>query len=202
MAQGKPAKILCLSDNDIPKLNLRAKEYLQIGEKLNLPDRYKCKLRNNWFVIPNISSTPEGFFFKRSHHYPKLLKNNADVLVTDSAYKIEMRGNNNINHLIYSFYNSLTLAFAELNGRYYGGGVLELTPSEFKGLPIPYIPITEKAFKIYTGDFENKNKILDVLNNNDYHILNTSLGLSKEDITIIKLICKKLIDKRFRKKTD
>lgn len=34
-----------------------------------------------------------------------------------------------INSFIYLFYNSLTLIFAELEGRYYGG-VLELIPSE------------------------------------------------------------------------
>ncbi|HWY12611.1 MAG TPA: type I restriction endonuclease subunit M, partial [Bacteroidia bacterium] len=155
--------------------------------------------RENWFVIPNISTVPEGFFFKRSHFYPKLLKNNADVLVTDSAYKIEMKKGYDINHLVYSFYNSLTLAFAELNGRYYGGGVLELTPSEFKGLPVPNVPISAKEFNSYTRLFENKTEILDILDFNDSYILNTSLNLSEEEIIKVKSICKKLIDKRFRK---
>lgn len=201
VAEGKPTKILCFNDNDVNHLNAGTERYLQIGEENKLPLRYKCKIRNNWFVIPNISSVPEGFFFKRSHHYPKLLKNNADVLVTDSAYKIEMRNGYHINHLVYSFYNSLTLTFAELNGRYYGGGVLELTPSEFKGLPIPHVGITAREFNTYTRDFENKSEILDVLNANDYHILNSSLQLSSEDIVRVKSICKKLIDKRFRKKS-
>lgn len=200
VADGKPTKILCFNDNDVNRFNASTEKYLRIGEEKKLPERYKCKQRKNWFVIPNISTIPEGFFFKRSHLYPKLLKNNAEVLVTDSAYKIEMRDGNNINHLIYSFYNSLTLTFAELNGRYYGGGVLELTPSEFKGLPVPNVAITARDFNAYTRAFENKNEILDVLNANDFHILNTSLNLSAEEITRVKSICKKLIDKRFRKK--
>lgn len=201
VSEGKPTKILCFNDNDVNRLNAGTERYLQIGEEKKLPQRYKCKQRNNWFVIPNISTVPEGFFFKRSHFYPKLLKNNADVLVTDSAYKIEMRNGYHINDLIYSFYNSLTLTFAELNGRYYGGGVLELTPSEFKGLPVPHVAITARDFNTYTRKFENKNEILDVLNTNDFHILNTALNLSEEDILKVKSICKKLIDKRFRKKT-
>lgn len=201
VADGKPTKILCFNDVDVNRLNIKTEEYLQIGEENKLPERYKCKMRKNWYVIPNISTVPEGFFFKRSHHYPKLLKNTADALVTDSAYKIEMRNGYNINHLIYSFYNSLTLTFAELNGRYYGGGVLELTPSEFKGLPVPNVPITARDFNTYTRNFENKNEILDVLNANDFHILNRSLDLSVEEIVRVKSICKKLIDKRFRKKS-
>src|SRR5690606_481689 len=107
-------------------------------------------------------------------------KNNADVLVTDSAYKIEMRPGFEINHMVYSFYNSLTLTFAELYGRYYGGGVLELTPSEFKALPIPHVSVGARDFNAFTKAFENKDEINDILTANDYAILNASLGLSSE----------------------
>jgi adenine-specific DNA-methyltransferase len=199
VTEGRPTKILCFNDNEVNRLNMGTETYLQTGVDRNLHERYKCKKRKNWFVIPNISTIPEGFFFKRSHHYPKLLKNNAGVLVTDSAYKIEMKKGYDINHLIYSFYNSLTLTFSELNGRYYGGGVLELIPSEFKSLPIPYLSISSQEFTKYKNAFEKKNEISDVLKANDFHILNSSLNLSSEDITKIRIISKKLIDKRLRK---
>ena len=199
VVSGKPTKILCFNDDDI--LSDDVLRYLSIGEKQKLHNRYKCLQRNNWYVIPNIAAASEGFFFKRSHHYPKLLKNSADILVTDSAYKIEMREQYNINHLIYSFYNSLTLTLAELYGRYYGGGVLELTPSEFKSLPTPHIPIAARQFATYTKDFENKTDIAEVIGNNDFHILNTSLNLNAEEVERIKSIYEKLIAKRFRKKS-
>jgi adenine-specific DNA-methyltransferase len=64
---------------------------------------------------------------------------------------------------IFSFYNSLTLVFAETNGRYYGGGVLELTPSEFKKLPIPYINISASKFEDFTNEFENKENIEEII---------------------------------------
>ncbi|MGZ3901771.1 MAG: Eco57I restriction-modification methylase domain-containing protein, partial [Bacteroidia bacterium] len=198
--KGLPTKVLCFDDEDADEISTHVESYLQIGEALDLPLRYKCLQRENWYVIPNISTVPEGFFFKRSHHYPKLLKNNAEVLVTDSAYKIEMRAGYNINKLIYSFYNSLTLTFSELKGRYYGGGVLELIPSEFKNLPIPYTDITDQGFNQFTHFFENKNEIQDVLTEYDSHILNTTLNLSAEEITRIQTIYSKLVNKRFRKK--
>lgn len=84
--------------------------------------------------------------YLRSHNYPKLIKNDAGVLVTDSGYKISMLNGYSINDFIYSFYNTLTLIFAEMDGKYYGGGVLELTPSEFKNLPLPIVSVTSKEF--------------------------------------------------------
>jgi adenine-specific DNA-methyltransferase len=200
VASGKPSKILCIADKNADRLPESVMDYLAIGEDLDLQGRYKCLKRRNWFVVPNISTIPEGFFFKRSHYYPKLLKNKAEVLVTDSAYKIQMRKGHKINHLIYSFYNSLTLIFAELEGRYYGGGVLELTPTEFKKLPIPIVSIGARDFNIYTKAFENKTEIADILNLSDFSILNSVLKLNDEEINLIRGIREKLTSKRFREK--
>jgi adenine-specific DNA-methyltransferase len=195
---GKPSRLIRITDRRIPSLPSSVKDYLKEGVKLELPTRHKCTERENWFVIPNISTVPDGFFFKRSHHYPKLLKNNADVFVTDSAYKIEMKETYAINHLIYSFYNSLTLIFAELEGRYYGGGVLELTPLEFKKLPLPMTAIANRGFNLFTRAFENKLEISVILEQSDPTVLHEALGLNQDEIRKIKSIYDKLIAKRFR----
>ena len=158
--------------------------------------RYKCKKRKNWYEIPNINEESEGFFFKRAHEYPKLIKNEANVHVTDSAYKLEMNEGYNLNSFIYSFYNSLTLAFAELEGRYYGGGVLELTPNEFRVLPIPYVKIDD--FDSYKDVFKAKKSISEIVEKYNYEILNSTLGISKEDTQKVEKIRLKLINKRFR----
>jgi adenine-specific DNA-methyltransferase len=192
--EGKPTKVLCISDRQATKLPVSVQKYLEIGAQDKLSTGYKCSKRKNWFVIPNIAEVPDG--------YPKLLKNDADVLVTDTAYKIEMRKNYNISNLIYSFYNSLSLAFTELGGRYYGGGVLELTPSEFEAILLPYAEISERKFNNYVKVFENKKNITDVLNLSDFEILNTSLGLNAEEIKRIQSIYQKLISKRFREKAE
>jgi Predicted O-methyltransferase len=198
LSEGKPAKMLCLKDEDKAIIQEQVRAYLKIGKDAKISERYKCKIRKNWFVVPNISTPSDGFFFKRCHLYPKLLKNEANVLVTDSAYKINMTEEYDINNLIYSFYNSLTLTFSELDGRYYGGGVLELTPNEFKKLPIPMINISEEKFLQFVKQFEQKACIEDVLNENDYCILNTSIGLTMEDIQRVQKIRNRLIQKRMR----
>ncbi len=198
-AQGRPTKILCISDEEADLLPTSVKNYLKIGVDLELPDGYKCSKRNNWFVVPNISSIPDGFFFRRIHQYPKLLKNDAKVLVTDTAYKIKMRNEYQINDLIYSFYNTLSLTFAELSGRYYGGGVLEITPKEFKNLPVPNVSISKASFNNYKARFEKKETINNILSIYDFPILNASLGLNQEEIERIRDIYFKLVSKRLRK---
>ena len=47
------------------------------------------------------------------------------------------------------------------------GGVLELTPSEFKKLPIPYVEISNNHFEKFTNRFKNKSNIEEILNQND-----------------------------------
>lgn len=195
-SSGLPSRLVQLQDDD--ELTDKLKEYLAIGVEQKIPERYKCKLRNNWYVIPNVSSRPEALFFKRSHYYPKLIKNNSDAFVTDSAYKIEMKDEYDLNSFIFSFYNSLTLLFAETNGRYYGGGVLELVPSEFKGLPIPYIGINKGEFSSYTKHFEGQDSIDVVLDSFDSKILNSVLGIDNRNIKKIKSIREKLLAKRIR----
>ena len=193
----KPAYLLDFNTLTEKKKTLKIREYLKLGEEQKLPSRFKCQQRNNWYQIPNIATVPEAFFFKRSHEYPKMIKNEADILVTDSAYKIDMKEGYNLDNFIFSFYNSLTLAFAELEGRYYGGGVLELTPNEFRVLPIPYTACNN--FEEYKKTFKNKTSIQDVLNKNNFEILNKTLGLTSFEIERIELIRQKLVDKRHRK---
>lgn len=196
--KGKPVNVLIFNNENSLSLPSKVLEYLQLGVDLEIPNRYKCTKRKSWYHIPNISSIPEGFFFKRSHLYPKILKNNANTLVTDSAYKIQMHNGFEIDSFIYSFYNSLSLLFAELEGRYYGGGVLELTPKEFKRIPIPYFKIDSIKFQDFTKDFENKSDIGEILFLNDFEILNGALDINNDDINRIRLIYKKLIYKRLR----
>jgi len=192
----RPTKLLQLNDTD--RISKKLREYLDIGELEELPERHKCGIRKNWYVIPNISVKPDAFFFKRSHLYPKLLKNNSDALVTDSAYKVGMRNGYDMNSFIYSFYNTLTLLLSELEGRYYGGGVLELIPSEFKKLSIPYKKISNKQFSVFTKNFENKSNIEQILAQNDFSILNPILDISSEELLKLKLIRSKLREKRLR----
>jgi adenine-specific DNA-methyltransferase len=195
--ENKPAFLLDFNKANPQKLSQSVENYLSVGTERNIETRFKCRKREHWYQVPNIAKQAEAFFFKRSHEYPKLLKNNAAAYVTDSAYMVESKEDFQIENIIFSFYNSLSLAFAELEGRYYGGGVLEITPNEFRALPIPYVAVND--FEEYKENFKSKESIEDILNQYNYQILNSSLGLSIEDIRKIELIRKKLVNKRLKK---
>lgn len=195
----KPTFLLALDKNSSLRRNAKIWNYLKIGKDRELDKRYKTSLRDIWYQVPNIGTAPEAFFFKRCNQYPKLIKNDARVLSTDSAYTITMLENFRIENLIYSFYNSLTLAFAELNGRYYGGGVLELTPNEFKKLPIPFLNITPSKFDSYVSEFKNKDSIKEICKRNDMAILKSvDNDLDSDSITKLYSIREKLYLRRIK----
>lgn len=195
----KPAYLISFNHSSNIKDNKKIDEYLKIGKANNLHLRYKMSIREKWYEVPNIGNPPDAFFFKRCNKYPKLIKNNAKVLSTDSAYNITMKDNFYVNDLIFSFYNSLTLSFSELNGRYYGGGVLELTPNEFKKLPIPFVNIIESKFSEFVKSFKNKNSITDIFDKNDLLILKTVDKRIDSDVLInLKNIREKLFHRRIK----
>ncbi len=114
-----------------------AARYLREGRKRKLHKRYKCRIREPWFRVPQIV---KGCLLlsKRSHRYPRVIVNEADAYTTDTIYRGELRPDAAISAraLSASFHSSLTLLAAELEGRSFGGGVLELVPSEIERLAI------------------------------------------------------------------
>jgi adenine-specific DNA-methyltransferase len=192
--ENKPTYLIDIERKD---LNNEIKKYLKIGINLGIHKRYKSSIRENWFSIPNIQTPSEGLFFKRCHEYPKLIINQAKVFATDSAYLVSMRNGFDITDFVFSFYNSLTLVFSELNGRYYGGGVLELTPNEFKHLPVPHVKVTNEKFDLYTIEFINKSNIMDICDHYDKEILKSvDYQISDDDISKIRNIRNKLFIRR------
>lgn len=88
--------------------------------------------------------------------------------------------------LCYSFYNSLTLLFAETNGRFYGGGVLELSPKEFRGLPLVYHEPTDEEFAEFVEAHESADgDIISVLDFGD-RWLKDKLQLDDASIATIR----------------
>lgn len=180
----EPCYLLSIrGDFEVLDQNLQA--YIKEGEKKGFHLRYKCRNRKNWYEVP-IVPREQGFFFKRSHEFPRICLNEANVYLTDTAYGLRVREGFTMRGLCYSFYNSLTLFFAETNGRFYGGGVLELSPTEFRGLPLVYHEPTEEEFAkfldVHSSAEGNVNQILDFGD----QWLREKLGLSKKKMVMIR----------------
>ena len=110
-----------------------------------------------------------------------------------------MRCRASVSRIAANLYTHLTAASAEIEGRSYGGGVLELEPTEAERLLVPNaldgaMPITEADKLIRQG------RLADVLDENDHVILQGSLGLSSDDCAMLKRIWAKMRDRRRARK--
>ncbi len=136
-SRGKPTNLIWFRDSEAAQ-HRGAARYIDFGEAQGLHRRYKCRVRSPWYCVPSVYATGVGML-KRAHHSPRLVLNEAKALSTDTAYRIravtvEART------LVACFLNPLTALSAELEGRFYGGGVLELVPSEIERLLVPVPP--------------------------------------------------------------
>jgi adenine-specific DNA-methyltransferase len=179
---GLPTNFLHFNVQNFNELNANAQEYIRTGEKLNLHTRYKCRIREPWFKVPSVSATSLGML-KRAHDIPRLVYNKIEALTTDTAYRIKVK-KFTPEILAFSFVNSFTALTAELEGRHYGGGVLELVPSEIENLTMP---IPEKA-NINLNNlhklFLKKVPVTEILKIQDKIILG-SLGFTEQEQNII-----------------
>lgn len=185
-----------LDFNGFVELGVDAYKYIFLGEEQKYNERFKMLQRNRWFDVPGISKG-EAFFFKRCHRVPKFVLNEADVYVTDSAYKVKANDGVCIESLILSFYNSLTLLCAELFGRYYGGGVLEVTPNEFRELPIPYV--NKDEIDDYYTSVSDVNNMEDLINLNDASLLRNMYGIPESELQLIRTAYLKVKKRRIKR---
>jgi adenine-specific DNA-methyltransferase len=146
-----PSRLLALSAER--ELGISLAKYIEEGERQGIDKRYKCRNRTPWYSVPLVKAAP-CFIFKRSHSHPRVIVNDANVVTTDSAYGIYPNDGVDARGICFSFYNSLTMLFAEISGRFYGGGVLELSPLEFRSLPLPYIQPTRSQFAKFAKLYE------------------------------------------------
>jgi adenine-specific DNA-methyltransferase len=143
---GHPTNFIWFQSDQAIK-DTRARAYVQLGERQNLHTRFKCRVRSPWYAVPSVYATEVGML-KRCHHIPRLILNRAGAYTTDTAYRIRSKASADL--LVACFLNPLTALSAELEGRHYGGGVLELVPSEIEKLLIP-LP-TEISFDLKRVD--------------------------------------------------
>lgn len=168
--------------------------YIAQGELNKIQEGYKCKKRKRWYDVPIIKKG-DVCFFKRYHVFPRVLINKAQLYTTDIIYNIRFKEGYDAASFAFCFYNSLTLALCEYSGRFYGGGVGELVPSEFKQLNIPYKIIEEGYILQLDEMFRNKtelNKIIDYVDN----IVLTDL--SPNDIKTLQEIRSRYLKRRLK----
>jgi adenine-specific DNA-methyltransferase len=190
-----PTNFLWFQEKDESLLPAGARRYLARGVAENLPTRFKCRVREPWYTVPSVYAAPVAML-KRAHHYPRLVLNRAGAYSTDTAYRIRPHGIAP-EALVYSFPNSLTCLSAELEGRHYGGGVLELVPSEIERLLIPLVVPELSQLQALDQEFRVAADRLEFLAKHDAVVLG-ELGLGKADQATLFAAWDKLRTRRQR----
>lgn len=168
--------------------------YKRVGESLDIPDRYKCRIRPQWWRPPG-SKPPDFFFTYMSHRFPRLVTNDAGVSFLNSMHGLYLAADAPgfvRSALPLAMLNSLTTLGAELGGRSYGGGVLKLEPREAALLPAPPLPALEVFWnaiksewiplncRLHAGDWSA------VVDRVDHVLLHSTMSMSATRVQLLR----------------
>ncbi len=193
-----PAFLLDLPDMQFDKLPIAVQSYINRGQDKGLHKGYKCRIRHRWYVVPSVWQ-PAAFMLRQIHSYPKIVLNAAAATCTDTLHRVTMRNGLAAPTVAAAFLNSLTFAFAEVTGRSYGGGVLELEPNEAEKLPLPLknadsLDLNQLDKLLRRGEIDAALDITDAV------LLQQGIGLSNGEMQMLRRIWQKLRDRRINRK--
>ncbi len=195
LESGAKANLLILPPDADVNGGEGVKTYLSNGEKEGVNKGYKTSIRDKWWVIPSIKLS-DALFLRRNNLYPKFVLNEAGAYTTDTMHRVFIKEGVNKKAFVASYYNSLSFAFAEIYGRNFGGGCLELMPSEVGDIYMPYRLENEKIFDKLDGMLRAKVSTDEILDFTDEIILHQGMGLSKQETQLARSIWQKIMNRR------
>lgn len=172
-----------------------ATAYLTEAERRGLHQGYKCRIRSPWYQVPAVWS-PDAFLFRQIHDFPRLVANTAGATSTDTIHRVRLRGGT-ASALVAGGFTHLTAASAEIEGRSYGGGVLELEPTEAETLLFPDAAALEAALPLAEADrLIRDGRLGDVLAENDRLVLRDAIGLSATECASLREAWQRMRNRR------
>ncbi|MEL7381871.1 MAG: N-6 DNA methylase [Pseudomonadota bacterium] len=192
-ATGNRVHLLNISPAQANKLSPKLRRYIAEGERKEFHKGYKCSIRKPWYLVPSVW-VPDGFAFRQIYDFPRMVLNDSGATSTDTIHRLRSL-HADPERVIANTYSWLTAASAEIEGRSYGGGVLELEPTEAERLLMPAqlngaMPLKDVDHLVRAGRLD------DVLEENARIILREHMGLSSADCTLLKEIWTKMRDRR------
>lgn len=192
------SNLLVFPPNGALKNKKGALKYIANGVTLGINKGYKTSIREDWYVVPSIKKS-DALFIRRNNLYPRLIINEAEAYTTDTMHRVNTKPHAEINAFTASYYNSLSFAFAEIVGRSYGGGVLELMPSEVEKILLPY----DEAHSILLPEIDRmireKVDIDAILEYTDNILLKQTYKFTDKEIKLSNSIWKKLSSRRLNR---
>lgn len=200
LANGAKANLLVFTPGAKENGNEGTKAYIENGEQQGINKGYKTSIRDDWYVIPSIKLS-DALFLRRNNFYPKFVLNDAQAYTTDTMHRVFIKEGVNRKAFVVSYYNSLSFAFAEILGRNFGGGVLELMPSEVEGVYLPYRKENAELFEKVDQMVREKKTADEILDFTDKELLQKGMGFSETETKMARSIWYKLMRRRLNRET-
>ena len=129
------------------KPSAAANAYIKAGERLEIHQAYKCRVRSPWWRVPLVKPSDLLLTYMNADT-PRLCTNRKSAYHLNSVHGVYLRPELRqlgMDLLPLASLNSMTLLGAETVGRAYGGGMLKLEPKEADLLPVPSPSALESA---------------------------------------------------------
>lgn len=188
-------RLLALTKDVDPRGQSPLARYLADGEADGVPDGYKCRIRRNWWEVPS-TWIPDGFMLRQISTHPRLIANDARATSTDTVHRLRVAAGVDMKRLAVGAFNSATFALAEVLGRSYGGGILELEPSECGHLPVVDPATVPDTLHQKADELLRDRRFADALELVDQVLLIERLGYGADEVAAIRNVWVQLRDRR------
>jgi adenine-specific DNA-methyltransferase len=175
------ASFLFLPDSNA--LTPGEQRYIELGKERGILQRYKCRIRDPWFVVPGVR-VPDVVLSVFTE-LPVLLINDAQDLASNSllcGFSLGSTGD----EIATAWYTSLTLLQCELEVHALGGGVMVIVPREAGNIRLPNHVQVHQDHLHKLDALLLKGKTKEAYESGDHQVLVSQLGLNPSEVAVIR----------------
>jgi len=195
---GAVTRLLALNADHRIEQDSALAQYIALGEAGEVHTGYKCRIRKSWWAVPSVSR-PAGFMLRQVSTYLRLLSNDAGATSTDTVHRVFTKPGVDMHKLAVAALNSATIAMSEVMGRSYGGGLLEVEPSEAMSLPVPDPELVSESLIAEVDHALRERRVAEAVTLVDDALLVNLLRFSKAEVDAIRSAGDRLRERRLER---
>ncbi|CCE76556.1 class I SAM-dependent methyltransferase [Clavibacter nebraskensis] len=197
-ARGAMTRLLALDPAHDVASDPSLSRYVRLGLQDGVNDGYKCRIRQSWWSVPSISQ-PDGFMLRQVSTYLRFLSNDTGATSTDTVHRVFVKPGVDMRRLTVAALNSATQAMSEVLGRSYGGGLLEVEPTEAVALLVPDPELIDEDLMSRVDDLLRNGQIEQAIALVDQRVMIDRLDFSEAEIGAIREAGYLLRERRLRR---
>lgn len=160
--------------------------YLNRGKHLAVHNRFKCRVRKQWYAVPHVRRG-NALLAYMTGHIPRLVENRAGLFSPNTLLVVRFSPKVIAKSILAGWHSSLTQLSCEMEGHPLGGGMLKLEPTEAGQVTIP-LPRAKEASELVAQIDQfvrsgNSQKVGEII---DRRILRGRFGLSATECQLLR----------------